>query len=275
MKQNLHTHCTFCDGKDSVEDLVQKAISLGFTDIGFSSHGYHPLDEISLDDESEKAWMAEVAAMKEKYADKIHVWQGVEEDMSGRNYQDYGLDYIIASVHFVATPLRGWRAVDYSCEMAEDIIRSDFGGDWLEYCKAYYREVAGIAQRPEADIVGHLDLVTKYNEGGKYGAFDDPAYLNIVCPVIDRLVEAGKIFEINTGAIARGYRSDPYPDVRLLKYIQKKGGKILFSSDCHDKDFLDVAFGRAKELARTAGFTEVQVLGPEGFVSYPLDDYAV
>ncbi len=39
MKQNLHTHCRFCDGKDTIEDLVRTAIDKGFDSLGFSSHG--------------------------------------------------------------------------------------------------------------------------------------------------------------------------------------------------------------------------------------------
>ena len=36
--QNLHTHSTFCDGKDTPEETVLRAIELGFDSIGFSEH---------------------------------------------------------------------------------------------------------------------------------------------------------------------------------------------------------------------------------------------
>ena len=35
---NAHTHSTWCDGKDSLEDMAQAAIELGFTDLGFTCH---------------------------------------------------------------------------------------------------------------------------------------------------------------------------------------------------------------------------------------------
>ena len=38
--QNLHTHTTYCDGRNTAEEMVQKALSLGFTSIGFSGHSY-------------------------------------------------------------------------------------------------------------------------------------------------------------------------------------------------------------------------------------------
>ena len=37
-KQNLHTHSSYCDGKDTPEELVLYAISAGFSSIGFSGH---------------------------------------------------------------------------------------------------------------------------------------------------------------------------------------------------------------------------------------------
>ena len=40
MKQNLHTHSIFCDGKDTIEEMTLEAISKGFDILGFSGHGY-------------------------------------------------------------------------------------------------------------------------------------------------------------------------------------------------------------------------------------------
>ena len=39
-KQNLHTHSLYCDGKDTIEEMVQEAISRNFDVLGFSGHGY-------------------------------------------------------------------------------------------------------------------------------------------------------------------------------------------------------------------------------------------
>ena len=37
-KTNYHMHTTFCDGKNTPEEMVQEALARGFTTIGFSSH---------------------------------------------------------------------------------------------------------------------------------------------------------------------------------------------------------------------------------------------
>ncbi|MBO5371040.1 MAG: PHP domain-containing protein, partial [Clostridia bacterium] len=38
--EDLHTHTTYCDGKDSPEDMVKTAIEKGLRVIGFSGHIY-------------------------------------------------------------------------------------------------------------------------------------------------------------------------------------------------------------------------------------------
>ena len=45
MKRNLHTHSTFCDGKNTPEEMVRAAIAKGFDAIGFSSHFSLPEDD--------------------------------------------------------------------------------------------------------------------------------------------------------------------------------------------------------------------------------------
>ena len=38
--QNLHTHSTYCDGKDTPEEIINAALDMGFDSVGFSSHSY-------------------------------------------------------------------------------------------------------------------------------------------------------------------------------------------------------------------------------------------
>ena len=40
--QNLHTHTTYCDGKDTPEEMVLEGLERGFHSIGFSIHSYVP-----------------------------------------------------------------------------------------------------------------------------------------------------------------------------------------------------------------------------------------
>ncbi len=71
MLYNYHTHTVFCDGKDTPEEMVKKAIELGFSELGFSGHAYVACDEESnMLRDGTKQYKAEVKQLKEKYKDK-------------------------------------------------------------------------------------------------------------------------------------------------------------------------------------------------------------
>ena len=44
IKSNVHTHTTFCDGQDSMEDMVKAVVILSCDMIGFSFHSYTTFD---------------------------------------------------------------------------------------------------------------------------------------------------------------------------------------------------------------------------------------
>ena len=61
---------------------------------------------------------------------------------------------------------------------------------------------------------------------------------------LEKLIKHNIPFEINTGAIARGYKKTPYPSFELTKYIAKLGGKFILSSDSHNKNSLCSGFDK-------------------------------
>ena len=83
---------------------------------------------------------------------------------------------------------------------------------------------------------------------------------------MERLAAAGKIFEINTGAISRGYRTTPYPSAPLLQALREMDGKILFTADAHHAEDICCAYDPAVQLAKDCGFTQHWILTADGFV---------
>ena len=73
---------------------------------------------------------------------------------------------------------------------------------------------------------------------------------------------------MNTGAIARGYRKEPYPAPFLLDEIKARGGKILLSSDSHNAANLTVAFDACIELLRANGFRSIVALSEGKFKEF-------
>ena len=55
IKENFHTHTTFCDGSHSAEEMVLSAIEKGFTALGFSGHSQVKNSFWSMTEEKESA----------------------------------------------------------------------------------------------------------------------------------------------------------------------------------------------------------------------------
>ena len=81
---------------------------------------------------------------------------------------------------------------------------------------------------------------------------------------------AGKPFEINTGAISRGYRVTPYPAPFILQEIHDLGGKIILSGDTHACDGLLCEYEQATQLAKKCGFKTAMVITKDGLTEAPL-----
>ena len=263
-KQNLHTHCTYCDGKDTPEEMIQEAITKGFDSLGFSSHSYHPyLKTIRLNAESEAAYKKEITALKEKYKDQIDIFLGIEYEICSEHKID-GLDYMIGAAHYVNT-LEGFKTFDVGAEGTKSFIYKYFGGDGLKFAKAYYETVATIPEKGNFDILAHFDLLVKNNETLSFVDTTAPEYKKYALEAMDALVGKIPFFEVNTGAISRGYRTIPYPELHLLKEFKERGFGAVITSDCHNKNYLDCHFDEARELLLAAGFKSKFILTKNGF----------
>lgn len=269
MRSNLHTHTTFCDGKSTAEEMVQAALHLGFTSLGFSGHSYVPFDpECGMAPDAERAYREEIKRLKALYGGKIQLYCGIEQDYcSGRRAEGY--EYAIGSVHYVFKDGE-YLPVDWSAQRTEDIVTEHFGGDPYAYAESYYGLVGGVLEVTGADIVGHFDLIRKYDEDGHMFDEGHPRYRAAVLGALDRLCVSKPVFEINTGAMSRGYRSTPYPSLWILKELRRRGCPIIITSDCHNHNDLDYGDQTAVRLARAAGFDQQVQLHNGAFEPVPL-----
>ena len=268
IKANFHTHTTFCDGKNTPEEMVRAAIQLGMTAIGFSGHSYSEYETYGMQPDVCAAYRAEVTRLKDKYAGQITILLGIEQDATS-DPLDYPYDYVIGSIHGIPKN-RQYLCVDYSEAAMVDAVENYYNNDYYAYVEDYYRTLADTVLKHDPTFIGHFDLVTKFNEGGKYFDESHPRYQKAALDALEFLISAGKPFEINTGAISRGYRSTPYPAPFILKKIQGFGGKIILSSDAHAVDGLLCGYEKATELAKICGFTTAMTLTLDGLQEIPL-----
>ena len=165
MLQNLHTHSTFCDGKNTPREMIEAAIALGFNSLGFSGHA--PTAQ-STDWEISKskveAYKKEVISLSEEYSDRIKIYLGLELDRYSEGlYDPSGLDYTIGSAH-MAKKDGVWYDFDHCYEETKKAIDELFGGDAIAYTRSYYETLIDTAYTLDFDIVGHFDLLTKFSE---------------------------------------------------------------------------------------------------------------
>lgn len=264
-KQNLHTHTTYVDGKDTPEQMLLAAIGQGFDSIGFSEHSHLPYSVYTsrFTPERMACYREEIRALKQKYAGVIDVFCGLEYD-SFSDFDTAPYDYVIGSVHYLDCTT-DVKTFDVGLGDTLAYIEQYFAGDAFAFAKKYYETLARLPERGKFDIIGHFDLLTKNNEKGKFLDTASKAYLDLGFEAIHALKGKIPLFEVNTGAIARGYRTSPYPQMEFLRELKECGFGAVISSDCHDKNLLNVYFEEAGELLAAAGFTSRWILTDNGF----------
>ena len=264
-KQNLHTHSVLCDGKDTLEQLIKKAIELNFDSLGFSTHTRLPFPtDYPLPPTDYREYKKEVDLLKEKYKGIIDLYAGLEIDYLSQIDLN-GYDYIIGSVHYLKIG-NDYVGFDRSADVVENIINKYYNGNGINFAKDYYQTLAKMANNVKIDIVGHFDLITKNIEIKKLFDTEDKAYRDYALESLRAVCEKVKIFEVNTGAMARGYRNTPYPMPFLLKELKTLGGQITISSDCHDKNYLDFAYDDTIQYVKSCGFDKIAIFKDGEFI---------
>jgi len=234
---DLHMHTVWSDGKNTAEEMVQEAIRRGLDTVGISDHSSGDPCGMALARSGD--YRAEIAELKKKYAGRIRVLCGLERDFLTDDFGPY--DYTIGSVHWLRMPDGHRVSVDWTAEKQREGAEKYFGGDFYALAEAYYDTVSRVAEVTKCDIIGHFDLITKFNEQMPVYDTRHPRYVRAWRKAADALLKTGLPFEINTGAVSRGYRTSPYPDAEICRYLLDRGARLIFSSDAHAKE--NIAFG--------------------------------
>ena len=250
-----HVHTSFCDGEADAEEYVVSAIDKGLSTLGFSVHSYVPFDlECCIAIERVPEYKARIRELAKKYKDKIRILCGVEQDYySETSTEDY--DYVIGSYHYFKAPSGEFLPLDLNIGTLDKICNDYFEGDYMSLCEDYYRFEADIPRKIKADIIGHIDLITKFNERHPRIDINDKRYVEAFTKAVKKLVSYGIPFEINTGAITRKYKALPYPSENILRCIVENGGRLTLSSDAHAPEHIAYGFESCEKWAIENGAT--------------------
>lgn len=267
LKTNYHTHTTFCDGKESAEDMAKTAFTKGFDILGFSGHSMYPFASVwHIAPRDFNKYTDVIHNLKEEYNGRMQILCGFEADyvpgltiprMS--DYAPFHPDYLIGSVHYIMNE-NGNFGADDNAENLQVGIKKLFNGNAKEAVCTYFALQREMLQKGDFAIWGHPDVIR--NQNGKLHFFDEGEswYRSELVATANSAKHSGVIAEINTGAIARGTMDDLYPSADFLAILHDTGVPVMINSDAHRGQDLDCAFDRAAAAAKRAGYTETLFL---------------
>lgn len=254
---NLHTHSLFSDGKGTIKQMAEEALKQGLTVLGLSDHSPVPLESDWNMPESEFTnYLSTLEAVQQQFP-ALQILKGIEIDfLEGEKSLSpqilAPLDYTIGSLHYLRTE-EGFKLIDYSPENFKELFSKCFDGEIKHLTKCYTNQVSLMIEAYNPTILGHIDLICKFNQKNPLFDETDKNYLYPLYELLLFAKERGVIVEINTGAISRGYKTHPYPNPAILDFCAKNKVKMTLTGDTHAPTTLTTAFPEALNLAKKCG----------------------
>ena len=261
-------YCEHAKGK--LEPVVQRAIEAGFTHYGLSEHCPRYRDQDLYTGEQARgftpaslladfrAYIAEAFALRERYADRIQLLVGFETERLppghwlARMRELRALapfEYVIGSVHDVDGV---W--VDYKPEVTEALAEQVGGRARLQ--ARYFDAVADMVRALRPEVVGHIDLIRKF-EGD--GASIDPAAWPHLEAALEAVRDAGAVLDVNCGAARRGL-SPVYPLPEILARARALNVGVTLGDDGHGAHDVGVGLDTCMQAIAAAGYRELHYL---------------
>jgi histidinol-phosphatase (PHP family) len=242
---DLHNHTTRCNhATGTVDEYIQKAISLGIDIYGFSEHAPMDFDKkyrISFEEMS--SYESEIVQAKERYKDSIDIRLGYEVDFLPEYIDDRVLnakvDYLIGSVHF----LDKW-----------GFDNPEFIGQWQsrdidDIYKEYFEAISAMAKSGLFDIVGHFDLIKVFK-------FLPKADIKILAKdALREIKKSDMILEINSAGVRKPI-GEAYPSKSILELAYEMDIPITFGSDAHSVEQVGFAYEIVLSMAKEIGYSK-------------------
>lgn len=255
----FHCHTVYSDGKNTIDEMIRAAVEKNFRAIGISDHGPITIPcSCNMKSEDFSAYRDEIRTAAERYRSLIDVRFGLECDWLKEcqpigYYDAFPTDYRIGSVHFIKCG-EEWLPIDKSADLQLEIAERYYNGDRYAMVLDYYCHVEEMTAAGGFDILGHIDLVCKFNENNALFDEESDLFEKPVSRILEAAADNRIAVEINTGAIGRGYRTRPYPSLRILKECRKRKLPVYINSDAHCQSALDCFYEESLRMARECGY---------------------
>lgn len=244
-----HIHTPFCPHgtKDAFEEYIEKAISLGFSEITFTEHAPLPEGFVDPTPEQDSAMKLEelddyfrkIDEMKHLYRSQIQINCGLEVDFI-EGYENeitdflnmYGprLDDAILSVHFLKHQ-QGYDCLDYSPDVFGHIIQKygSIKGVYDAYFRTLLKSITSELGPHKPKRIGHITLVKKFQK--RYPPVHD--YRNEILHVLKEIKSQSYELDYNGAGTAKPLCRETYPPKWVAEEAVKYGIPLIYGSDAH------------------------------------------
>lgn len=268
---DYHTHTLYSNhGQGHPRESVLQAIEQGLTALGFSEHFPLPLATLEPSDGGANMhwnqidqYVQEVREVQAEFGHRLKILLGYELDYlpdlaaeMQANLNRYPADYYVGSIHIVGhfrSDHYQW-LIDYTPETFEEGMAEN-GGPEAVYTR-YYQLVRDFAVSFPYQIVGHLDLIKKFNVNQRYFDQNSDYYLSQVEATLDVLKANSKTVEINTAGLFKEI-GELYPSDPILQMILQRRLPICLSSDAHRPNHVAREFSTTWQKLTAMGFEQL------------------
>lgn len=252
-----------CNGKETLEQIVLRAIAQGMTTIGFSVRSrvsFIPTHGTGLTEASH--CREEISELKRKYGDKIRIFCGIEQDAYAEPMTQ-GYDFIIGSVNYVCVG-HAYCSVYERPHLLRRMIERQFASDPYVFLRTYFDALSSLAGGHACNVVAGFDASFRW--GREYALFDsrDIRYKKLLFGALDILLEKNVIFQINTSRFLEDVRASSRLYLMALRYLGEQRGRVMLVSDALEKTDPKRDFETAARLCRSVGVGSVCDLTPNG-----------
>ncbi len=259
----------FCrHAKDGLKDVVERAITAGFTHYGLSEHAPRFREEDLLSDETDLSpsdliaafslYSREAVRLREAYDGRITLLAGFESErlppdgwaMRMKDIRALApFEYMVGSVHDI-----DGMVVDYSAEQTAKIAETLGGREAMQL--RYFQALAELVETLKPEIVGHIDLIRKFDS--PVAAFS-PRVFREIERVLEAAKRAGSALDVNCGAFRRGL-GPVYPLPQILKRAKEMGVRVTLGDDSHGVATVGVGLDACLLAIAEAGYTRLSYL---------------
>jgi len=270
IRSNYHIHSNYCDGKNTLEEMVLAGIGAGLISMGFSSHMPLPFEndwtmkEANLDN-----YFKDLTYLKNKYASAVELYCGLEidyfidrKDISAFSKKYISrLDYTIMSIHTIGSTLSdNVLYVDESRDNFSKGIKKFYKNNTKNFIKDYYEGIAQMVQSFKPDILGHLDLIKKFNKNNFFFDENEKWYQESITQCLDAVAKTKTMIEINTGANLRVPGVGRYPSDWIIPELYKRKIPITISGDSHSVEGISFYFKETEAFLMECGYKKYGML---------------